>query len=148
MFEESTRLQDIRLERLKEMQNRHQFELDDFDSSSRRHIDNLRAGRSASSFSGSTSPRFSRAFNQGSPRLSNRSLGTPATRYPQSNRNSFISMSNLQSATNNSTRESSSSQFSNGPLQPAHSASNVTRTRSNESRNGNARLSYHEGSRK
>lgn len=147
MFEESTRLQDIRLERLKEMQNRHQIELAEFDTLSRRHLESPRSSRSSFTSVGS-SPRFGRAFNQGSSRDSNRSLGTPGTRFAQPSRASSVSMTSLQSS-GSSNRSGDMTQY-NSQLQPAHSVSNVTSTRSrNDNRNGNIeRLSYYESSRR
>lgn len=153
MVEESTRLQDIRLERLQDLQTRHVKELREFDTVSRRHVEGSpRSSRHSytSGYSSGGSPRSSRAFNQGSPRHSNRSLGTPASRFPlqqqQPNRESSVSMTSLQS-----TGYGEQHSYSGPPMYNASSVSNMT-SRSNsssrhssDSRNGNAgdRLSYH-----
>jgi len=132
MIEESTRLQDIRLERLRDLQNRHQSELAEFDAVSRRHLESPRTSSRNLSHAQRGSPRVSRAFNQGSPRNSNRSLGTPTSRFQQPNRDSSISMTSLHSS--NSSRSSVSSQYA----QPSAN---------NTSRNGGApgdRRSYYE----
>ena len=145
MFEESTRLQDIRLERLKDLQIRHQNELAEFDTVSRRHAESPRSSRSGSN----NSPRFNRAVHGGA-RHSNRSLGAPISAFQQqANRVSSVSMTSLQST--GSSRSSVSSQYTSpNQMHPAHSVSNVvTRTRNSDSRNGNIdRLSYHESSRR
>lgn len=97
MVEESTRLQVIRMERLQDLQTRHKKELDDFEAVSRPE------GSPHSSVRYSyTSGIESNRFNQGSPRHSNRSLGTPATRFSlqnqQPSRESSVSMTNLQAS--------------------------------------------------
>ena len=142
MFEESTRLQDIRLDRLRDLQTRHYNELAEFDQVSRRHIE--QSPRSSREFSSSSSPRSSQAFNQGSPRHSGRSLGTPTARFPQPSRESSTSMTSLQSTASS---RSTSSKYSGSQLHPARSTTNVTANRTrNDSRNGNIgdRRSYHD----
>lgn len=155
MFEESTRLQIIRLERLKDLQTRHQHELSEFDTLSRRPHDSstTRTHQSVHSVSsnssresGSSSPRPPR-FNGGSSRGSDRSLG-PNSRFPLPNRESSVSMTSLQST--NRTSDPGSGHNRLYSSQQSHSATNVTRTRNLDSRNGNVtdRLSYHDGSRR
>jgi len=94
MFEESTRLQDIRLERLRDLQARHQHELTEFDKLSQGYKNpdqNMRNSRLyASGGAGG-------AFNQGSPRNSGRSFGTPSGDHSRPSRESSTSMSSLQS---------------------------------------------------
>lgn len=119
MIEESTRLQDIRLERLQDLQNRHQKELKEFDAVSKRHVEGSPRASSRHSYTSGVvdyERGGSGRFNQGSPRHSNRSLGTPSSRYPlsqqqqqhqyhqqqqyhqQPSRESSISMTSLQYA--------------------------------------------------
>lgn len=171
MVEESTRLQDIRLERLQDLQNRHQKELKEFDTVSKRHVEGSPRASSRHSYTSGVSDyeRGNRGhFNQGSPRHSNRSLGTSSSHYPltqqqqhqqqhhqQPSRENSISMTSLQYsyieppsyetyAQNNLDRHSSSasagsSNNSTGGVQ------NRSRQSSVDSRNGMAgdRRSYH-----
>lgn len=148
MVEESTRLQDIRLERLQDLQTRHMKELREFDTVSRRHVEGSpRSSRNSytSGYSSAGSPRSS--FNQGSPRHSNRSLGTPAGRFPlqqQPSRESSVSMTSLQSNAYSEQQHS----YSGQAMYNASSVSNMSNRssrHSSDSRNGNAgdRLSYH-----
>ena len=150
MLEESTRLQDIRLDRLKDLQTRHYSELGEFDQLSRRYTDHSSPRSSRNFSSNSYSPRMSRNFNQGSPRHSGRSLGTPTTRFPQPSRESSTSMTSLQSSANSRSSGGSGGGQYNTPLYPARSSTNVTggRTRNSDSRNGNVgdRRSYHDPS--
>ena len=147
MVEESTRLQDIRLERLRDLQTRHQSELAEFDAVSRRHLESPRLSRSSntSSTRGRESPRMSRGnpFNTGSSRDSGRSFGPPTGRYSEPNRNSSASLSSLQS--NLTQRSSVSSQYSSQST--TNMTSGSTRPR-NDSRNGRPgdRHSYYEQS--
>ena len=85
MIEESTRLQEIRLERLQDLQNRHHKELKEFDAVSRRHVEGSPRASSRHSYTSGIADNErggSGRFNKGSPRHSNRSLGTPSGQYP------------------------------------------------------------------
>ena len=158
MFEESTRLQIIRLERLKDLQLRHQHELSEFDTLSRRTVDTTLRNHqtlysmssNSSRESGSSSPRPLRAFNGGSSRNSDRSLSGSSNRFPLPNRESSVSMTSLQSSNRSSDPGSGSGNSRLYVSQQSHSATNVTRTRNADSRNGNVtdRLSYHDASRR
>ena len=175
MFEESTRLQIIRLERLKDLQTRHRLELNEFDTLSRRptpeqqqhqsntphqQLTNTRnnhptlhsVSSNSSRESGAGSPRPHRApFNAG--RNSDRSLSGSSSRFPLPNRESSQSMTSLQSP---SSRVDAGGGEVCGPgggriynQSQSHSATNVgARTRNPDNpRNGNMpdRLSYHDG---
>jgi len=118
MIEESTRLQDIRLERLQDLQNRHIKELDDFDTVSRRHVQGSPRSSSRHSYTSGISESSGR-FNQGSPRHSNRSLGNPSSRYPLQqqqppSRENSVSMVSLQSSRYSDSTTSSMQDRSNG----------------------------------
>ena len=151
MVEESTRLQDIRLERLQDLQNRHLKELKDFDTVSRRHIEGSPRSSARHSYT-SGIVESSNRFNQGSPRHSNRSLGTPSSRYPlpqqQPSRESSVSMTSLQASGYNeppSYGAQAGGLHSNSFSNMSSSGSSRSRQSSMESRNGSAgdRRSYH-----
>ena len=174
MIEESTRLQDIRLERLQDLQNRHQKELNEFDTVSRRHVEGSPRASSRHSYTSGLSD-YERGgggrFNQGSPRHSNRSLGTPSSRYPltqqqqqqqqyqqhqqhqhhqQPSRESSISMTSLQYTEPPGYEMHSNSMLGGHSNSVSVSSSsggvhNRSRQSSVDSRNGNVgdRRSYH-----
>ncbi|XP_065663747.1 serine/threonine-protein kinase TAO3 isoform X2 [Hydra vulgaris] len=132
MCEESTRLQDIRQDRLLGLQNKHQNELLEFDGYLRKNSDNSSHLNNVAS---SGSPSLSRSFNQTSPRNSGRNFTAPTNRLPNSSRESSVSMSNLQQT---------NIFFNPQNDDTTHNASNFTPLRTRENRNGNAsdRRSY------
>jgi len=151
MVEESTRLQDIRLERLQDLQNRHTKELQDFDTYSRRHIERSPRNSVRNSYTSGMMESQTR-FNQGSPRHSNRSLGTPSSQYPLNQQQQQQQQHHhSHSRENSGSMTSLQAGFTEPPPYGMHnnSATNVPFTRSRQSsidsRNGSAgdRRSYH-----
>ena len=135
MNKESIQLQAMRQERLLDLQNKHQQQLSEFDGLSRRYIDN---SFRSSNLPNSGSPSLNRGISQNSPHFSRGTFGLPLNRFPNSNRESSISMNSLQQTNFFYNSQHDDNIFTN------------SRPRPNENRNGSAvdRRSYIESGRR